>query len=951
MRFITPVFSHFLSRVLVLIALLASTSTYAVTPTQAQIEQFKRLPKQQQEAIARQYGIDMSVLSGNTAASAETMVVTETIASRSLEKNAENERTIERTAAKTLDTTTLSDKQEEKVVQQKLEQFGYELFAGSPSTFAPVTDIPVSMDYVVGPGDTVQVQLYGKENSQLQLAVNREGQINFPNIGPLNLAGMSFAEMKTFLQDTVARQMIGVKASITLGELRSIRVFVLGDAHRPGSYTVSSLSTITNALFVSGGITKIGSLRNIQLKRKGEVIAAMDLYDLLLKGDTRDDRRLLPGDVIFIPPIGKTVGVAGEVKRPAIYELKNEKTAEELVNLAGGYLATAYPQASRIERIDSNGNRTLLDIDLTNSAMLNTVPHNGDVLQIFSVLEKMENVVLLKGHVNRPGGFAWKKGLRLSDIVSGYEDLLPSPELRIGVIVRESEQERNLQVAYFSPKQALHLPKSAHDPLLNARDTVLLFGANQPRADLLRQILDQLKQQVSYHEPAAIVSIQGHARFGGEYPYQPGMMLRDVLNAAGGLSLEADLQYALLVRRAHNKSRILVEQIGLSEEVLDKTVLHAGDTLLTFGVQESREAILKPVVEQLTAQANDKEPMQLVSVEGSVRFPGTYPLTNNMQVEDLLVAAGGYVEKAYNQSAEITRTKVETGTLRKIYKRLQLDLTDPLALGVTLDSRDQLFVKSIPNWSESAAITISGEVRFPGVYPIYKGDSLYDVLQRAGGLTSYGYAPGAVFTREELRLQEEKRLQELRDRLAGDILKTQLSMQNDVSADEKKVSSMQEVAQAQALLAQLDTTKAVGRMVIDLQRVLKGEDSYLIDVKDGDRLYVPQQNNAVTIIGEVQYPTSQHYIKGKSHKDYLSLSGGLTTKADDERVYIVKADGSVKLPSTGFLFFPGAGEVVDPGDTIVVPLDTDRVNQRILWRDMSQIFYQIALGAAAVGSF
>ncbi|NNG11654.1 MAG: ATPase, partial [Halobacteria archaeon] len=289
--------------------------------------------------------------------------------------------------------------------EAELTHFGYDLFSGAPTTFAPATDIPISADYVIGPGDTVQVQLFGKENAEYSLVVTREGNLQFPEIGPVAVAGLTFQEMKTALKARIDEQMIGVKVTISMGELRSIRVFVLGDANRPGSYTVSALSTMTNALFVSGGIKTIGSLRNIQLKRRGKVVTRLDLYDLLLHGDTSGDNRLQPGDVIFIPPAGSTVGVAGEVRRPAIYELRNERVVEQVLKLAGGLLPTAYPQATQIERINVRGERTLVDIDTKEATGRKARVQGGDVLRVHSILEKMEDIVLLSGHVQRPGGY------------------------------------------------------------------------------------------------------------------------------------------------------------------------------------------------------------------------------------------------------------------------------------------------------------------------------------------------------------------------------------------------------------------------------------------------------------------------------------------------------------------------------------------------------------------
>ena len=203
-----------------------------------------------------------------------------------------------------------------------LKPFGYDLFKDSSATFAPVGDVPVPSDYIVGPGDQLNVQLFGSQNRTLRLTVGRDGRISFPELGPIIVGGQTFETVANDLEARVSRQMIGVRASVGMGATRSIRVFVMGETNRPGSYTVSGLTTVTSALYASGGIKPIGSLRDIQLKRQGAVIRRLDLYDLLLRGDTSGDAKLLPGDVIFIPPVSATVAVDGEVQRPAIYELK-----------------------------------------------------------------------------------------------------------------------------------------------------------------------------------------------------------------------------------------------------------------------------------------------------------------------------------------------------------------------------------------------------------------------------------------------------------------------------------------------------------------------------------------------------------------------------------------------------------------------------------------------------
>ncbi|HIJ31413.1 MAG TPA: polysaccharide export protein, partial [Gammaproteobacteria bacterium] len=298
--------------VAILIALPATSLTAA--PTDEQIRQFMNLSPAQQAAAKASY-LGSNAGSGGGAQPLDTPENVLPIVNQSTSQ-------IEQAAKESTDQVTLAEKKEEKAIKGQLRQFGYDLFAGQATTFAPVSDIPVPSEYVIGPGDTLQIFLFGKENIEHQLQVSREGELNFPGIGPIQVAGMRFDELKSSLNQRIAQQMIGVRASITLGRLRSIRVFILGDVQRPGSYTVSALSTMTNALFVSGGVTKIGSLRNIQLKRQGKVVTTLDLYDLLLKGDTSQDARIQPGDVLFVPPVGEVVGIGGEVRRPALYELE-----------------------------------------------------------------------------------------------------------------------------------------------------------------------------------------------------------------------------------------------------------------------------------------------------------------------------------------------------------------------------------------------------------------------------------------------------------------------------------------------------------------------------------------------------------------------------------------------------------------------------------------------------
>lgn len=718
--------------------------------------------------------------------------------------------------------------------------FGYELFAGQPSTFAPATDIPIPVDYVIGPGDTIELQLFGNQNALYNLVVGRDGILNVPEIGPVAVSGLKFSDMTRSLQQRISDQMIGVRASITMGPLRSIRVFVLGDAYRPGSYTVSALSTMTNALFVSGGINPIGSLRNVQLKREGQVVTTLDLYDLLLHGDTSGDARLLPGDVIFIPPIEKTVGVAGEVRRPAIYEIRDETSVADVVALAGGLLPSAYPEASVIERISDERERTVVDVDLSTSEGRSVALKSDDTIRVFSVLDKREDIVVLDGHVFRPGAFEWRTGMRITDLITSVEALQPQADPNYVLIRREIPGELRIEVFSADLEAALDAPGSVHDIVLQPRDEVVVFDLGEDRSEIIDPILAELRLQSSHADPTLQVSVSGRVRAPGRYPLEPGMRIADLLRAGGQLDEAAYVLEAELTRFSTD---------------IDQT-WHA----------------------------------ELVNV-------------------DLAAAIAG----------------------------------DPSA-NVPLQPHDVLNVREIPEWRELEQVEITGEVRFPGSYPIRHGEMLSSLVTRAGGLTDLASSEGAIFLREELRRREQEQIEELASRLEGEIETAAAASQGEAG----------DVAMARlALLDQVKETEATGRLVIDLPAIVAGGPGSDADVvlRDGDRILIPQASQTVTVIGEVQFPTSHIFEAGVDRDDYIDRSGGMTADADRRRIYIVRIDGSVQSSGGSRFFRDRSGGVIYPGDTIVVPLDADRMSQLSLWTNVTTIIYNIGIAAAAVASF
>ena len=806
-----------------------STQVQAVTPSPQMIEQFKQLPKSEQERIAKQYGIDPSMLSSSTTT---TKIENPQVVDPRSTNNDVLDQSDDESITQKIKTTATVDALDDKKEQQ-LKPFGYDLFAGSPTTFAPVSDVPVPAEYMVGPGDTINVQLYGKENNNYQLMVGRDGAVQFPDLGPISLVGLSFSEARTLLQDKIAQSMIGINSNITMGELRSIRIFVAGDAYKPGSYTVSSLSTITQALFISGGINQIGSLRNIQLKRSGKTVGSLDLYDLLMRGDASGDKRLQSGDVVFIPSAGGTVSVMGEVRRPAIYELKHNETMADVIKMASGLNPGAFPKASVVERFSDKAVKTVINVDLTAQSGLSTTVKNGDVLNVKSASNRIDNAITIAGAVIRPGKYQWVNQIKVAD-------LLPS--------------------------------------------------------------------------------------------------------IWGNLTITADLDYSLLVREINQRGDIEVQRIALGRAIAEpfsefNVVLQPRDTLLVFDY-EDREKLLKPIVEQLKKQSRFGDAAKLVNINGNVRFPGQYPLTTNANVTELLIAAGGLEEGSYTMSAELTRQVVSQQDGVTIeHQQLNLnELMHDSSANIALQSRDILTVRMLPDWQETRWVTIKGEVKFPGTYSIQRGETLKDVIARAGSYTTDAALKSAVFLRQSVKEKEQLELVKLSDELRREIAAKALTKDTPTVG----------YADAQLMLKELENVKVAGRLVVDLNAIALNIDEANLDLEDGDALYIPPKNQTISVMGQVQHPSTHRFKDGVTFDQYLSLSGGPRKRADDDRIYIIKADGSVAMPNESSWFT--SNNQMEPGDTIIVPLDTEYKDSLTLWGQVTTIIYNSAIAVAAVAT-
>jgi len=864
----------------------------------------------------------------------------ETVTPRAAAPSA-NEDAIEDNAQQTQASDSLTEQSEGRTTTgQTLRQFGYNLFAGTPSTFAPATNIPVPLNYVMGPSDTVVLQFYGQINTRYEIAISREGVLQFPEVGPLNVAGLTFDEMRQLIQTTIDTTLIGQQVSVTMGALRSVQIFVLGEAFRPVSYTVSSLSTMTNALFSSGGVTNVGSLRSIRLMRNGEMVTELDLYDLLLRGDTSGDTRLLPNDVMFIPAIGRTVGIAGEVIRPAIFELKEEDTIEDILPLSGGFLPTSYIRASRVERINDLGERTLLDVDLSDPADLATVVSNGDILQIYSILDQVEGVVILEGHVNRPGGFAWQEGLRVTDILPSVTDMLPNPDLDFALISREVQPARTTEIINVNLREAIANPGSAANIEFQPRDRLLVFGARQSRQQQVQGLIDTLRAQATFDQLPLVVSIEGNVRFPGEYPLLNDMTMDDLVKFAGGLGESTALDYALVQRQIDLEGTIEVLPTTFNPQNLNTATpvpLQPLDTVLVFNSNGGREALLESTLARLRSQSDTDNPTQIVSIIGNVRFPGNYPLNNDLTVGELIDIAGGLSESAETRAAEITRYDAEPTVGREV-GHISIDLGSNRDF--SLQPFDQLIIRQMPNWTEAETVSIAGEVNSPGTYVITKEETIDSLIARAGGLTEFADPKAAVFLRESLRQTEARLLTEYRNQLETDIIT--LRLQQSVVSENTNNRGGSGESEAIQLLDRINTIEATGRLVIDLPQILSSTNTEDVILRDSDRLLIPRAQQEITITGEVFRPTSHLFEAGLTLSDFINRSGGLTDNADRESIYVAKSNGElVRYGNRGYWFFQSQRQI-EPGDTIVVPFQAYKPYSIFIWTGISQILANLS---------
>lgn len=788
---------------------------------------------------------------------------------------------------------------------QTPERFGLNIFRTDALHLNAIPmDLPVGTDYVIGPGDGLTVDIWGGVSQRITRIVDREGRVTLPEVGPLLVSGHSLGDVQRTVQQLLRTQYRDVSADVSLSRLHSVRVYVVGEVAQPGAYDISSLSTPLNALYAAGGITARGSMRALKHFRGKQLVEQVDAYNLLLHGVQGELARLQNGDTLLVPPVGPQVTIDGMVRRPSIYELTNESTLADVLELSGGILPAAALKHIEVQRLEAHEKRIMLSVDVSQTADAAAIAtqlaafkiQGGDEIHLFPIAAYNENAVYLEGHVLRPGRYSFHEGMKLADVVGSYGDLLPEPSRHYAEIIRLRPPDYRPAVESFDLALALENPASA--PSLSAHDTIRIFG----RYDF---------------ELAPWVWVGGEVRSPGKFNTSGQVHLRDAVYLAGGVSPDVNLESAQLFR-IQSDGTMKIFSVNLREALEgnpeDNLVLESRDRLL---IQKN------PVrVEPAT-----------VDVRGEVTRPGRYPFAAGMRVEDLLSVSGGLKRSADPAVADLTRysaTSPEGSAGASFAVSLSAAANGNTTENLVLHPGDVLTIRQRPGWSSvGASVTLRGEVLHPGTYGIQPGERLSSVIARAGGFSVEAYPFGAVLMRKEVREMELH----ARDELVQRVKSEQVYLRAQPEADaEQKNAKLTAIAQTETALVQLMANEPVGRVVLQVKPrdTAWNKTSADIPLQAGDVLVVPKKVNYVTVMGQVFNPTAVGFQSGRSAKWYLSQSGGFTQLADKKAVFVIRANGSVISAKNNSGWWSGdpMSSVLRPGDSIVVPEKALKVGPR-----------------------
>ncbi|MEN9421776.1 MAG: hypothetical protein RLZZ107_1255, partial [Bacteroidota bacterium] len=743
--------------------------------------------------------------------------------------------------------------------------------------FAPTESSPVSSDYPIGPGDQILIRGWGSQEIDVRAVVDRNGMINIPKVGTIAVAGVKFAQAEGVIKSAVGKYYKDFQLSVTMGQLRTITVYVVGQARRPGSYALSSTSTLSTGLFATGGPNATGSMRRVLLKRAGQVVAEFDLYAFLAQGNSVGDVKLVDGDVIVIPQAVGHVALVGKVNNPAVYELKsNSETLEQLLALAGGLPVVADPRRAVLERLspEQSQPRRVQDVSL-DAQGLKTLLANGDMVTVQAITPELGNAVTLRGNVAQPTRMAWREGMRV-------RDLIPSKEV---LISRDSVRRQN----------------------------EVLFDVNQ-RERALRE--RELMSEDLLDDPVLDMRID-----------QKGLREARLKEMAAG----ADRALA------PNSPQALINQKPAGKEYDGRTATAEREARSIEAYRESRQA--RMFSNQAAIRVNERNTVPSVAETVGNLFDEInwdYAVIERVNRKDLSVSL-----VPFNLARVLHNEKDPDNQL--------LQAGDVITVFSVNDMR-------VPVSKRRIMVRVEGEVAQPGIYQAKPGDTLAIVLQRAGGLTHDAYLFGSAFYREDVRKSQVDNLDKLVRRLEAESssqlaqASQSLGASSDAAISQARILAAQQ-AQRQAL-ERIRSLKPEGRIALGLEPQLYNYIDKLPDIRlqNGDRFIIPTRPDFVYVYGAVNTESALIYKADQTVKDYLNAAG-VGSGADRDSVILIRADGSALTRNSGWFGSINSAKVM-PGDSIVMP---DKLDREATWsavirnaKDITQIFYQLGLGAAGI---
>jgi Periplasmic protein involved in polysaccharide export len=893
-----------------------------------------------------------------------------------------------------------------------LRLFGYEQLGGGRAVSLPQVGA-LQDDYVLGVGDEVVLTLRGQENSEYRALVDRDGNLIFPKLPPISAAGRNLGRFREALLDAVRRSYVSTEGFITVGRLRQISVLVSGEVGSPGVRTMTGLSTVLDAVLVSGGIKKSGSLRNIHVLRGGRELT-VDLYSVLIGRVRSQNVTLADGDKIIVPALGGTVAVAGQVRRPGIYELPAGRGAmgvREAVQLASG---KTLPGAYTISllRTMPDGKRELVDVSNNSGFLL----HDGEIVLVKSSVNISTNQVKLVGAVRTPGTVALGKFKTLHDVLPSSDVLKPGAYMLMGVIDRTDPVSLQRTALPFSPLQVI---QGRSDAKLTSNDTIRIFtkdemlrvvsmspaGRQQFAAgnDATDQIgvpsksaaaasenyaraaeaanLSQSDSGTMVKDTTVIASkplpssadrdramltpgMSGNTQQDGTASQQPGSSQYGAYGASGssqyGAQQSGATQYGATQygTQQSGSSQYGAQQPGATQYgtqqpgamqpgAMQPGALPFASTLGGYPGSENNPELTDPA-SILTFEDAIFYARYLsdywVTVNGPVKFPGTYLIAPQTPLSDVLTSAGGFTADINRNEVEITSTVIDNANGSSSTTRTRHSASDEDLAHLIVQRFDRVVFHRIDSDKLSGAITLGGEVRYPGVYNILRNEKLSSVLERAGGLNEVAFPEGAVF----LRLSVAKAEEVENRRIAADMRQQLLHFAMKPSQNGSQPPNAEGIQAIESLITRMNEAPSLGRIPVVADPVaLRGHPDLDMPLEPGDSIIIPKRPSTVLVMGEVLRPGALRYAKSGSVDDYLEQAGGPTQQADSSRTIVILPDGSVRANDSSWLSF-GFGSDIPAGSTIFVPRELEYNTTRQLLVDSISIFSQLATSAAAL---